>query len=149
MAEHGFLTRPGSTTVVDGLRGKGGDLPDLLHVHPGETVAQAIHVLREYGVSQLPVFADDVHDDARLADVLGSIRETSLLDAALADASVLERPVGEVMQEPLPVVGAGDGLADASRLLSGGAPALVVVDGDRPVGVLTRSDLLGHLVGGS
>jgi len=147
MAEHGFLTRPGRTTVADGLRGKGGDLPDLVHVHPSETVSQAIRVLREFGVSQLPVFSEDVHDDARLADVLGSIRETALLDAALADQGVLDRPVGEVMQEPLPVVGAADGLADASRLLSGGAPALVVVDGDRPVGVLSRSDLLGHLVG--
>jgi cystathionine beta-synthase len=145
MAEHGFLTRPGRATVAEGLRSKGGELPDLVHVHPSESVAQAIAVLREYGVSQLPVFAEDVHDDARLADVLGSIRDTELLATALADPDVLDRPVGEVMQEPLPVVAVSDGLAEASRILATGAPALIVVDGDRPVGVLSRADLLGHL----
>ena len=30
-------------------------MPALVHVHPDETVAQAIALLREYDVSQLPV----------------------------------------------------------------------------------------------
>lgn len=145
MAEHGFLERKGRWSVGEGLRAKGDAMPDLVHVHPSETVADAIAILKEFGVSQLPVFAEEVHDDARLSDVVGSIRENALLDLALKDADVLQQPVGEVLQEPLPVVGADDPLGDASRLLAAGANAVVVVDEDRPVGVLSGADLLAFL----
>ncbi|MGH9251841.1 MAG: cystathionine beta-synthase, partial [Acidimicrobiales bacterium] len=43
------------TTVGDVLRRKSGEMPDLVHTHPNETVAQAVAILREYGVSQMPV----------------------------------------------------------------------------------------------
>ena len=128
MAEHGFLERSGRWSVGEGLRAKGDALPDLVHVHPSETVADAIAILKEFGVSQLPVFAEDVHGDALLSDVVGS-----------------HRPVGEVLQEPLPVVSASDPLGDASRLLAAGSNAVVVVDEDRPVGVLSGADLLAFL----
>lgn len=145
MAEHGFLERRGRGTAGDGLRSKDGSLPDLVHVHPSETVADAIAILKEFGVSQLPVFAEGTHDDARLADIVGSVRENALLDAALADPGLMRQPVGEVMQDALPVVGASDPLGDASRLLSAGSGAVVVVDDDRPVGVLSGADLLAYL----
>lgn len=145
MAEHGFLERPRRATVGQGLRTKDGSMPDLVHVHPSETVADAIAVLKEFGVSQLPVFAEGVHDDARLSDIVGSIRENALLDAALRDAGVLREPVGQVMQESLPVVSASDPLGDASRHLGAGSGAVVVVDEDRPVGVLSGADLLAFL----
>ena len=37
------------------LREKSGDLPSLVHTHPNETVAEAVAIMREYGVSQMPV----------------------------------------------------------------------------------------------
>ena len=144
MAEHGFLERSGRHTVGEGLRTKGGSMPDLVHVHPSESVADAIAILKEFGVSQLPVFAEGVHEDARMTDILGSIRENALLDLALRDAGVLQQPVGDVLQEPLPTVSAGDPLGDASRLLATSS-AVVVVDDDRPVGVLSGADLLAFL----
>ncbi len=60
MASYGFLRTPldGDTTeptVGDVLRGKSGELPDLVHTHPSETLRDAIEILREYGVSQMPV----------------------------------------------------------------------------------------------
>ncbi len=145
MSEHGFLERRGRYTVSESLRSKGTSMPDLVHVHPSETVAAAIAVLKEFGVSQLPVFAEDVHDAARLSDIIGSIRENKLLDAALKDPSIMQQPVGAVMSEPLPVVASGDALGDASRLLAAGNQAVIVVDGDRPVGVLSGADLLSFL----
>jgi cystathionine beta-synthase len=145
MSEHGFLERRGRYTVGEGLRAKGTQMPDLVHVHPSETVAAAIAVLKEFGVSQLPVFAEDVHEAARLSDIIGSVRENALLDAALKDPSIMQQPVGAVMSESLPVVAAGDALGDASRLLAAGNQAVIVVDGDRPVGVLSGADLLSFL----
>src|SRR3712207_7038578 len=37
------------------FRSKSGQTPTLVHTHPNETVRDAIDILREYGVSQLPV----------------------------------------------------------------------------------------------
>ena len=146
MAEHGFVDRSHGA-VRDALHGKRGDLPALVHVHPSETVSQAIALLQEFGVSQMPVFREDVHDGATLDDVLGSIRENALLDAALRDASVMTKPVGEVMQDPLPTVAPGLSVEDVFTALGSGTTAVVVVEDDRPVGVLTRADLLAYLAG--
>ena len=146
MAEHGFVERSrGKTTVADALGRKGAELPPLVHCHPHEKVAQAIALLKEFGVSQMPVFREDVHDDPMLGDVIGSIRENALLDAALEDASVMQRPVIDVMQPPLPVAGVTEPLDDVFSDLAAGNPAVVIVDGQRPVGVLTRADLLTYL----
>lgn len=146
MAEHGFLDRSHGA-VGDALRGKPGDMPALVHVHPSETVSQAIQLLQEFGVSQMPVFREDVHDGATTDDVVGSIRENALLDKALRDPAVMTRPVGDVMQDPLPTVPPGLSVEDVFTALGSGTTAVVVVDDDRPVGVLTRADLLAFLAG--
>jgi cystathionine beta-synthase len=148
MAEHGFVEHAtGAGTAGDVLATKGEveSLPPLVHCHPRETVADAIALLKEFGVSQMPVFAEHVHDDPRQGDVIGSVRENALLDAALRDAEVMTRPVVEVMQAPLPTAGVADPLDGVGASLASGSPAVVVCDDDRPVGVLTRADLLTFL----
>jgi cystathionine beta-synthase len=146
MAEHGLLDRSHGA-VRDALTSKPSKLPALVHVHPSETVAQAISLLQEFGVSQMPVFREDVHDDATLEDVVGSIRENALLDAALKDPTVMTKPVGEAMQPPLPVIGPDLSIEDVFHQLTSGTTAVVVADEGRPVGVLTRADLLAYLAG--
>src|SRR3954471_10780506 len=55
MADYGFVGSNAGTTVGDVLRSKGGEVPSLVHGHPNETVREAIDILREYGVSQMPI----------------------------------------------------------------------------------------------
>ncbi|MCA1674893.1 MAG: cystathionine beta-synthase, partial [Actinobacteria bacterium] len=56
MASHGFLPPDSSgATVADVLMRKDGRTPQFVHTHPNETVAEAVTILREFGVSQLPV----------------------------------------------------------------------------------------------
>jgi cystathionine beta-synthase len=146
MVEHGLLEHTRDAGTVAGvLATKDPSLPQLVHLHPDETVAQAIRLLKEYGVSQMPVFAHDVHVDAGPDDVLGSVRENALLDAALRDPAAMTRPVGEIMQPPLPRVELDDPLDRALAVVAAGAPAALVCDDGRAVGVLTRADLLGAL----
>ena len=146
MAEHGLLEHTsGAGTVGDVLAGKDGGLPPLVHLHPGEDVAAAIGLLKEYGVSQMPVFRDGVHDDARIDDIVGSVRENALLDAALRDAAVMTRPIVEVLQPPLPVLATDAPLDHVLGALTGGAPAILVHDEGRVIGVVTRADVLSHL----
>jgi cystathionine beta-synthase len=141
MADHGFL-RAAGPTAGDVLAGRDPALPALVHTHPDETVRDAIAILREYGVSQLPVVKHE--PPVVLAEVVGSITERDLLDKAFADQTVLDRAVGDVMGPPFPTVGSGEPLDVAvSRLES--APAVLIVDRGHPIGVVTRSDVLGAI----
>ena len=143
MADYGFLT-PDDTqpTVGDVLSRKGPDLPELVHVHPEETVGSAISILREYGVSQMPVVKEE--PPVMAAEVVGAVVERELLDAVFADRAALDRPLADHMSRPLPTVGAGEALSVAMAALEG-ASAMLVLDDGKPVGIITRSDLLGFL----
>lgn len=147
LADYGFLKdQTGDPTVAEVLHRKTGEsgLPTLVHVHPDEPVGTAIAILREYGVSQLPVVKAE--PPLMAAEVLGSVVERELLDAVFADRAALDAPVSRHMSPPLPVVGAGEPLRSACSLLET-ADAAVVLDDGKPVGVISRSDLLGFLAG--
>ena len=143
MADYGFLT-PDSTqpTVGDVLHRKGRELPELVHVHPEETVGSAISILREYGVSQMPVVKEE--PPVMAAEVVGAVVERELLDAVFADRAALDAPLAQHMSAALPTVGAGEDLQVAMAALEA-ASAMLVLDDGKPVGIITRSDLLGFL----
>ncbi|MFI5040654.1 MAG: cystathionine beta-synthase [Acidimicrobiales bacterium] len=141
MADHGFL-RAAGPTVGDLLAGRDPRLPALVHTHPHETVREAIAILREYGVSQLPVVKHE--PPVVLAEVVGAITERDLLERAFVDPTALDRAVGDVMGPPFPTVGSGEPLDVAVSRLEG-APAVLVVDRGHPIGVVTRSDVLTAL----
>ncbi len=146
MADHGFLRAGGigGNTVGELLSGKTGTIPPLVHVHPAETVRSAIAILREYGVSQMPVVKAE--PPLSLAEVVGTVTDRDLLGQLAADASSLDKPVESVMGPPLPMVGSGEPVDVASSRLTEAA-AVLVVDSGHPTGIITRSDLLDFLSG--
>ncbi|HUH07041.1 MAG TPA: cystathionine beta-synthase [Egibacteraceae bacterium] len=147
MAANGFLDRSRSAAQLAAvLRAKRTEVPAIVHAHPDDLVRDVIATLHEYGVSQMPVVKRAAADDRE--DILGSIRERGLLDRVYRDPQVLDRAVGEVMEEPLPAVDARDPVDAAMSLLTGPAAAVVVCEGPAPVGVLTRSDVLDFLMSG-
>ena len=127
------------------LRGKDGRLPDLVHTHPQETIAEAVQILKEYGVSQMPVVRAEPPVVA--AEVAGSVSERALLDALFSGAARLNDPVEAHMSPALPTVGSTEPVDVAVEALKG-ADALLVQEDGKPVGVLTRQDLLAHLANG-
>ncbi|WNB85041.1 cystathionine beta-synthase [Cellulomonas sp. ATA003] len=142
MRSYGFLDADEGVTAADVLRTKSGELPALVHTHPTETVRDAIEILHEYGVSQMPVVGAE--PPVKIGEVAGSLSERDLLDAVFAGRASLSDPVAQHMGAPLPLIGSGEGL-DAVRAALHDGDALMVVDDGRPVGVLTRHDLLGFL----
>ena len=143
MARYGFLAVSGAeATVGSVLEGKGLRLPELVHVHPTETVREAIDVMREYAVSQLPVLKAE--PPVVTGEVAGSIAEKDLLDALFSGQAHLHDMIERHMGPPLPVIGGGQPVSEAVALLENADAALVLVDG-KPRGVLTRQDLLAHL----
>ena len=147
MSSYGFLrtpldeTRP-APTVGDVLRGKSGELPDLVHTHPSETVRDAIGILREYGVSQMPVVGAE--PPVMAGEVAGSVSERELLSAVFEGRAKLADAVAMHMSPPLPLIGAGELVSTAAEALRD-ADAVMVVEGGKPAGVITRHDLLGFL----
>jgi cystathionine beta-synthase len=143
MADYGFLsTAPDDLTVGDVLERKGGRLPSLVHVHPTETVREAVDILREYGVSQMPVVKAE--PPVMTAEIIGSVVERDLLDLLFSGQASLADPVEPHMSPPLPMIGAGEPVAAATAALEKAGAAVVLYDG-KPRGVVTRQDLLHYL----
>jgi cystathionine beta-synthase len=143
MADHGFGRAQGRTAEAV-LAAKGDRLPPLVHVHPDETVRAAIALLREYGISQVPVV--QAEPPLSLAEVVGSVSDRQLLEHTLHHPEAFDQPVSSVMGPPIDTVGQSetiDGIAARLEVDS----ALLVLDGGHPVGMLTRSDLLAFLEG--
>jgi cystathionine beta-synthase len=143
MSRYGFLqSGSAESTVVDVLAGKSGRMPDLVHVHPTETVREAIDYMREYGVSQLPVLKAE--PPVVTGEIAGSIAERDILDALFTGKAHLHDMVERHIGPPLPMIGGGQPVSEAVVLLESADAAIVLVDG-KPAGVLTRQDLLTYL----
>jgi cystathionine beta-synthase len=121
---------------------KEGSVPEFVHTHPTETVRDAIDILREYGVSQMPVVRAE--PPVMTAEIVGAVHERDLLDALFNGRAQLADPLSQHMGPALPIVGAGEPVAAAMAALEK-ADAAVVVDDGRPSGVLTRQDVLAFL----
>ncbi|HET7386377.1 MAG TPA: cystathionine beta-synthase [Nocardioidaceae bacterium] len=144
LARYGFLPASGGQTVGEVLRAKRGSIPALVHTHPNETIAQAVHILQEYAVSQMPVVRAEPPVMAQ--EVAGSVSERRLLDALFSGRAVLADSVEAHMDAPLPTIGSNAPVTDAVGVLED-ADALLVHEDGKPVGVVTRQDLLGFLAG--
>jgi cystathionine beta-synthase len=143
MTHYGFLRPAGDqVTVAEVLRAKRDSIPELVHVHPNEPVRDAVDILREYGVSQMPVVKAE--PPLVTAEVLGSVVERDLLDALFTGRAHLRDPIAQHMSPPLPTIGGGQPVADAVTLLSDADAAVVLIDG-KPGGVIGRQDLLAYL----
>jgi len=144
MGRFGFLEPTHGQTVGQVLRGKDGSLPDLVHTHPNETIADAVAILREYNVSQMPVVRAE--PPIMAAEVAGSVSSRVLLEALYTGAARLADSVEQHMGPELPTIGSSEPVSGAVAALEG-ADAVVVHEDGAPVGVLTRVDLLGYIAG--
>ena len=136
MRNNGFLARP-RATVSEMVAAKLEPLPGLLTVTPSTPVRMAISTLSSHHVSQLPVVVN--------GECIGSIAERRLMSAVLADPEVLEQDVESVMEAPYPVVDEHADAEAATRLLSGGAQAVLIRAEGALDGILTRHDLVRAL----
>jgi cystathionine beta-synthase len=148
LARYGFPTGSedaAQKTVGEVLRGKSGQLPDLVHTHPTETIAEAVQILQEYGVSQMPVVRAEPPVVA--AEVAGSVSERDLLDALYAGHAKLTDTVEKHMSPALRTIGAGAPASEAVTALEE-VDALLVQEDGKPVGVVTRQDFLAYIARG-
>ncbi|MET9450031.1 cystathionine beta-synthase [Streptomyces cinerochromogenes] len=149
IGQHGFSEDTSAGQTVGSVLAQKADaeegMPNFVHMHPTETVGEAISVLREYGVSQMPVVAPGAgHPDVMAGEVIGAVEERELLHALATDHAPSDAPLEKYMSDPLPVVGSGEPVERLMSALEGRDAAVVLVDG-KPAGIVTRQDLLAFL----
>ena len=147
MLEHGFVERrmppPTVSELLRSKRAEEGEVPALVTIAAHQKVGEAIDVMQRYSISQLPVVRDGSVQS--LADVIGSLQDRDLLDRVFKNADALHEDVAAAMQPPLAAVDASQTLDEVFATLTGRTNAVVVASAGKPVGVLTRSDLLEFL----
>src|SRR5215210_6259452 len=147
MLEHGFVERRAPLpTVQHLLRSKKVEeakVPDLVTISSHQKVGEAIDVMQRYSISQLPVVRDGRSDS--LADLIGSLQDRALLDRVFKNPDALHEDVASAMQPPLAAVDVKQAVDEVFAALTGRTNAVVVARDGKPVGVLTRSDLLEYL----
>jgi cystathionine beta-synthase len=148
MLELGFLERdepsPKVAEVLSAKKTEEPDIPDLVTIASHQKVGEAIDLMQRYSISQLPVVRDG--ELGSLADVIGSLQDRDLLDRVFKNPDALHEDVAAAMQPPLAAIDADEKLDEVFSTLSGGrANAVVVAEEGKPIGVLTRTDLLEYL----
>jgi cystathionine beta-synthase len=147
MLEHGFLDRgapaPTVEVVLQAKRTEEPGVPEFIVIGSHQKVGEAIELMQRYSISQLPVVRDGASES--LADVVGSLQDRDLLDRVFKNPDALHEDVANAMQPPLATIDVGDSLDEVFPTLTGRTNAVVVAREGRPVGVITRSDLLDYL----
>jgi cystathionine beta-synthase len=116
----------------------GGEMPVIVSVPPGATVRQALGLMQQHDVSQLPVMDG--------SDVVGSVSDWSLTARGLDDSKLLDATVTQVMDAPFPVVDADQPADSVAKLLSKSNPAVLVRGAKGLQGIVTRSDMLSYMM---
>jgi cystathionine beta-synthase len=142
MQSYGFTQVSEEKTVADVISRKTGDIPDLVHVHPIDTVRDAVRIMAEYDISQLPVLTAE--PPVVMGEVVGAIDERALLEDIFTGAARMTDSIQEFIGAPLGLIGMREPVS-AARAALATADALLVISDGKPVGVLTRQDLLTFL----
>jgi cystathionine beta-synthase len=120
------------------LGAKTTDAPAMVSVAPGSTVRQALGLMHQHDVSQLPVMDG--------ANCVGSVSDWALSGKSLEDTKLLDATVSDIMDPPFPSVEVGQSVESVAKLLSKSNPAVLVRKNGAMQGIVTRSDLLQFLM---
>ena len=132
------MLEPEKGTLGTVLGTKSGDAPVVVSVAPGTTVRQALRLMSQHDVSQLPVMDG--------ANCVGSVSDWSLSAKSLDNSKLLDMTVSAVMDPPFPTVDATQHVESVAKLLSKSNPAVLVRRDGTVQGIVTRSDLLQFIM---
>lgn len=136
LQENGFLHfAPKKTTIQEILDTKT-NLQSVLAVTPEDKASAAVSIMHQYQISQIPVIEHGKN--------VGSVHEDTLMKLLYDGANLALQNVSTIMGRPLPALDVGTNISEAYRLLLSGTHAILVVDHSKPVGVISRMDLVNY-----
>ena len=121
--------------VIDYKRTRG-KLPALISLPSDATVQEALSLMSEYEVSDVPVIDGE--------EVVGTVRENKLMGAVIENRATIERDIRDFMERPMPILDAHADVQEGINLLKD-VPMVVVKEFGRVGGVLTRHDVIEYL----
>jgi cystathionine beta-synthase len=127
-------------TVGELLKVKARGLPAVLYVKADDSVQTAVTLMKRHNITQIPVKRGDKW--------VGKLSEWDLLDQLVAGEVAGDQPVGEVMGESFPLLSPKAHYADALKLFHQRHMAILVVEGDETLGIITKSDVVEHMLSG-
>lgn len=137
MREYGFLV-PERVTASYILEDKTRRLRPLYSVGPDEKISTAINLFKEHDVSQIPVLEG--------GRSVGSLNDHSVMLTILEKPELVDSPVSTVMGPSFPAVQTATLIDDVCRMMTSEENyAVLVEDGERIAGILTRYDLVEFL----
>jgi cystathionine beta-synthase len=139
MQENQLLDRPQATVEQLLLQRRPSSAPALVQVAPAAAVRQALNLMSSWEVSQIPVIEN--------GEPVGGLVESALMTRALAQPSLLDRPVREVMDPPFPVVEHTFPTDRLAPMLTRESPAALVRKDGTLIGIVSRYDVLQQLIG--
>ena len=137
MRANGFIETPGAKARVAEVLKRKRSIPALLFVRTNDKVRDAIELMREYDISQMPVFKGD--------EMVGSVSESSLLAKVFMEPGLLDKEVSNVMEKSFLTVDENEALEKAYAMLASGEQAVIVTRAKKPIGIVTKIDLIEHL----
>ncbi len=139
MQENGFWEgRKSRTVTIKDILINKKSLPPLLSVSPQDKLIQAVSLIQEFNISQLPVI------DGK--NIVGSLNEASLMQLLHDGIEFDRQDIATVMGKPLPFLDENTDISEAYRVLLSGATGIVVKREDSPVGLITRADLVTYWI---
>jgi cystathionine beta-synthase len=128
------LLEPERITAAELIARKDGGAPALVCIERQTPVREALRLITDYDISQLPVCDGDT--------CIGSVPESGLMARVIEDPSALEQTVESIMEPGFPVVDGGMPMSGVGRLLTRQCPAVLVRRDGALVGIVTRYDMV-------
>ena len=133
MKDHGYLEKREYATAQDILKDRNGSA-DLITVAQDTSIAEAIKILNQQGISQIPVTDGD--------QFVGSLTDSKLLHQLIDNPEMKSEPVSTIMDKPFQFISPRDTLDVLSSMIDKNNKALLVRDRIDKVHIITRHDLL-------
>jgi cystathionine beta-synthase len=128
------LLEPERLTAAELIARKDGGAPAFVSVGRSTPVREALRLITDYDISQLPVCDGD--------ECVGSVPESLLMTRVIEDPATLGSSVDSIMEPPFPTIEGDLPMSRVGRLLTRQCPAVVVrVDGAL-TGIITRYDMV-------
>lgn len=133
MMERGFLDVQTFKEIVN-ARGR----QDLITISPEQTVAEAINLMKEHDISNLPVMAN--------GEPSGSVSESGLFNQIIENAEIKDQPISAVIENAYPIVPFNLPVEKISQLISKQNGAVLSKDDIGNYHIITKYDLIQSLV---
>jgi len=136
MSTHDFIDE-GTMLTADHVIKKKSNGHGLITLEAGKTLSDAIKIMREQNISQIPVTQNK--------EIIGSLNENRVLNTILDDPTLKDAPVTDAMSDPLPFVLSTTRVDVISKLIQKDNPAVIVQSENGELDILTKFDLINVL----